>query len=116
MIEFGGIYYYLDLDALTKLVYIDYENGEFHTSSETTTKHLSNGSVETKIVEAKLPKVREMDAVKYDILRNCIDIILDSDDEGDSALGAESALEKMSMSYKVAFNTLYKYEILKEQE
>jgi hypothetical protein len=116
MIEFGGIYYYIDLDTLEKIITIQPEEGEYHTSIETTTKTFVDGTIETTTVQASLPKMKELDAAKYDIIRNCIDIILDSDDQGDSALGAESALEQMPMAYKVAFNTLYKYEIIKEQD
>lgn len=116
MIEFGGIYYYIDIDALEKLIYVPHKEGDTHVTYETTTKTLANLASEQTTVETKIPKVREVDFVKYEIIRNCIEIILDSDDQGDSALGAEAALEQMSMAYKVAFNTLYKYEIIKEQE
>ncbi len=116
MIQFGGIYYYLDLEAFEKLVYIEPKKNDYHISEEKTVKTLSEGKIEETLVIAKVPKAREIDSVKYDILRNCIVIILDSEDQGDSELGPENALEKMPMAYKVAFNTLYKYEIIKEQE
>lgn len=116
MIEFGGIYYYLDLAALESMVYFKQKPNDFHTSFETTTKTLSDGSIEKTVIESSLPKLKEMDGMKYDILRNCVEVILDTDDQGDSALGAEKALEAMPLSYKMAFNTLYNYGIIKEQE
>jgi hypothetical protein len=45
-----------------------------------------------------------------------VEILLDFEDESDASLGAERALEKTPLSYKLAFNTLYNYGILKEKE
>lgn len=116
MIEFGGIYYYLDIDVIEKMVYINYKEGDSHVSIEKTSKTFPDGTTEETVVNTQIPKIREIDAIKYDIIKECINIVLDADDQGDSALGAELALEDMQMAYKVAFNTLYNYGILKEKE
>ena len=60
---------------------------------------------------------KEIDAPKYDILRMLIEVLIDyDDDESDTSLGSERALEKTPLSYKLAFNTLFNYGILKEKE
>jgi hypothetical protein len=44
-----------------------------------------------------------------------IDVIMDDlDDEPDDSLGTERALNKKTVSYRIAFNTLKQYNILKE--
>jgi hypothetical protein len=50
----------------------------------------------------------------YELLREMIDIVLNETDEMDEELGSERALDKMSISYKIAFNTLIHYQILVE--
>ena len=45
-----------------------------------------------------------------------IETLIDYDDESDTSMGAERALDKTPLSYKLAFNTLYHYGILKEKE
>jgi hypothetical protein len=47
---------------------------------------------------------------KYDILRTMLDVV-DVTEEIDETLGAEMGLEKSSLSFKIAFNTLYEYGI-----
>jgi len=50
------------------------------------------------------------------VIRTMIEVILDYEDESDASLGSERALEKTPLSYKLAFNTLYNYGIIKEKE
>jgi hypothetical protein len=59
-------------------------------------------------------RIREVNAAKYDILRTMLDVVLDVTEEIDETLGAEMGLEKSSLSFKIAFNTLYEYGIIKE--
>ena len=44
-----------------------------------------------------------------------LDVVLDFEDEIDATLGAERALESTPLSFKLAFNTLYNYGIIKEK-
>jgi hypothetical protein len=39
-----------------------------------------------------------------------------TEETDDTSLGAERALDKTSLSFKIAFNTLFTYGVLKEQE
>ena len=62
---------------------------------------------------------KEIDGPKYEILRAMIQVMIDFEletEESDTSLGADRALDKKSLSYKIAFNTLYNYGILKEKE
>lgn len=118
MIEFGGNIYYVDLNALEEAISTKTPSeNETVSSTERITKTNSNGEVyQIKETVLTTPKPREVDITKYEIIRNLLDVILDYDDESDTSLGAERALESTSLSYKLAFNTLYEYGIIKEKE
>jgi hypothetical protein len=118
MIEFGGIIYSLDVEALETSIRLKDNIDKLTVVDKTTTIHYgADGKVEsTQIVETISERGREIDATKYDILRMCIEVLIDSMDEIDDTLGAERALEKTPLAYKLAFNTLLSYGILKEEE
>jgi hypothetical protein len=119
MIEFGGIIYYLDIEALDAAITPKNVNPtdkisltEVRESKDPKGKLISSETVITTSLRGK-----EIDGPKYDIIRMMVEMILDYDeDETDTSLGAERALEKTSLAYKLAFNTLYNYGILKEKE
>jgi len=118
MIEFGGILYYLDIDALDKA--ITPKTGK-PTDKISLTEHKEVTDVKGKLVGTETVvttslRGKEIDGPKYDILRMMVETLIDYDDESDTSLGAERALDKTPLSYKLAFNTLYNYGILKEKE
>lgn len=118
MIEFGGVLYYLDMDAFDKA--ITPNNIKSTDKIKTTDKKVVTNEegkvIGTEIIESVRERGKEVDGAKYDILRMMIEIIMDNKDETDDSLGADRALEKTSLSYKLAFNTLFRYGIIKEQE
>ena len=59
----------------------------------------------------------ELDSSKYDLMSRMIDVVLTYDSEDlDTSLGYERALDKASLPFKIAFNTLLNYGIIKEKE
>lgn len=118
MIEFGGTIYYIDIDALDKAITPKgvnptdmitlYEKKEVFNADGT--------SAGIEINETKSVRGKEIDGPKYDILREMIMTLLDEDEEHDTTMGVDRALEKTPLSYKLAFNTLFNYGILKEKE
>jgi predicted Rossmann fold flavoprotein len=61
--------------------------------------------------------LKEIDFTKFELLRTMLDVVIDyMGEETDTSLGAERDLESTPLSYKIAFNTLYNYGILKEKE
>jgi hypothetical protein len=118
MIEFGGNFYYIDIDALENIISPALEPTKL---VETHTKTYLNEKGEIHSVEVNensTERVREVNAAKYDLVRTMIEVILDvtDTDDIDDTMGAERGLEKGSFSFKIAFNTLYQYGILKEKE
>lgn len=118
MIEFGGVVYYIDVDAIQKVVI---PKGMKPTDKVTTkdVKTVTNEQgvvVGTETIESIRERGLEIDAIKFDTLRLMLETLIDYNDEIDDSLGADRALEKTPLAYKLAFNTLYHYGILKEKE
>jgi hypothetical protein len=118
MIEFGGVIYYIDINAFDKAVTTpNNKTKEKVTQSDKKIVTDENGRViGTETLEHIHERGKEIDAAKYEVLRLMLEVLVDYDEEFDVSLGADRALDKASLSYKLAFNTLYNYGILKEKE
>lgn len=117
MIEFGGILYYIDLNAFEDAISTKNNlSGDSVTSTEIVTKKNNHDIISVKETVATVPKFKEVDITKFEIVRQLIDVVLDNYDENDTSLGADRALEKMPLAFKLAFNSLYEYGIIKEKE
>lgn len=119
MIEFGGNIYYIDIEALEKVIKpVGVEpTDKIVEREEKIVLDPNNNIVSTEVTEVSRERGREIDGAKYDIIRMMLEIVTDGTEEtDDTALGAERALDKTSLSFKIAFNTLYNYGVLKEQE
>jgi hypothetical protein len=121
MIQFGESVYYIDLKAFDRAVSI-IEKKELTTDPVPTEKEIKittdkDGNLTREEYQKTTPKSKEMDIAKYDILRDFINYIIDSDEiTDDSKLGGDGALVDTSFGYKLVFNTLYKEGIIKEEE
>lgn len=118
MIEFGGITYYIDIEALDRAIT---PKGVKPTDkiSLLEVKEVKDNQgvvVGTESLETTSLRGKEIDGPKYDVIRMMVETMIDYDEESDTSLGADRALEKTPLSYKIAFNTLYNYGILKEKE
>jgi hypothetical protein len=91
MVEIFGKYYYLDLDSVTESC----RTGE--------------------IVDEYGNSSTEINVFKYDLVKMCIDRVLNEYDETDENIGV-FAQKETSLSFKMAFNTLIKGGILKEDD
>lgn len=118
MIEFGGVVYYIDMLALDKMISPKNlkQSDDIVVTQKTKIIDESGTTIHTEIVETTNPRSKEVDITKYEIIRMMIETLIDYDDELDTALGIETALNKTPLSYKLAFNTLINYGILKEKE
>lgn len=117
MIEFGGIMYYIDIDALEKVISPPLEPTKLVETHTKTYLDEKGKIISVEVNESSTERVREVNAAKYDLMRTMVEVVLDStEDDIDDTMGAERGLEKASLSFKIAFNTLYEYEIIKEKE
>jgi hypothetical protein len=118
MIEFGGTIYYIDLGALDKALTPSgvKPNDIIKTIEKKIIKDGEGLITSIEEYESSALRGKEIDAAKFEVIRTMFEIILDYEDESDASLGAERALDKTPFSYKLAFNTLYSYGIIKEKE
>lgn len=116
MIEFGGTIYSIDLEAMDKTVNKVLDSDEIKTKELKTYLDSEGKIVSAEIYEHTTEKMPEVSAAKYDFVRLLLEIIMDDDpDETDATLGPDRILDKTPLSYRIAFNTLLKYGILKEE-
>jgi hypothetical protein len=90
MVEIFGKSYYIDLDGITE--------------------RCRTGN---QISEEDGSEVTEVNIFKYEVIKMCLDRILSEYDEVDEGLGP-FAQNNTTTSFKIAFNTLIKYQILIE--
>jgi hypothetical protein len=122
MIELFGEVYYIDFAELDKILLLDKDaKGRVKKDgvSKITTKDIvelrdKNGILQTtETTTREHIKHKEIDGVRFEIIRNFISDIGDENYEEDPKLG-DSSLEKTSIRFKLAFNTLLAYDILKK--
>lgn len=115
---YGGLYY-IDFDELDEFLLVksnEYPNG-IKTTKETVKRYDVNNLVyNTEEIEKEHIVHKEINGVKYDLISRFVeDLSLSSDEMGetDPKLGSRN-LEKASNRFKLAFNTLVYYNILKK--
>lgn len=115
MVDIGGVVFIIDLERYTEIL----SSGDETTATETETKTAYDAegkATAATVTTREYEKGREVDAPKYDVLRTCLEILLTYNEEVDDKMGLERALAETPISFKVAFNTLLNYGILKEIE
>lgn len=118
MIEFGGVTYYIDIDALQKVVIPKgvKPSDKVKTSDIKTVTNEEGKIVGTETIESIRERGIDIEIVKYDTVRLLLETVIDYNEDVDDSMGADRALEKTDLSFKLAFNTLYHYGIIKEKE
>lgn len=117
ILKFGGIAYYVDFDGIDNMLKTgdpDLESKEME-EVETETTYI-NGGIEKTIVKTKTyHKSREVDLARYETYRYLLEILITHNDEdSDDLMGVELGLKTSPLPFKIAFNTLVNYGILKE--
>lgn len=118
MLEFGNVTYYIDLSKLDNIIYInDNKNKTIKTVEKKTVKDGANNLIGIEEIEHIHERGKEIDPAKYEVIRLLLETVIDFIDEDlDTSLGADRALEKTPLQFKLAFNTLYNYGIITEKE
>jgi hypothetical protein len=88
MVEIFGKNYYIDVDGISQKCQ--------------TGNQIQNEDGTTTL---------EINIFKYEIIKTCIERVLNEFEESDETLG-EFGESNLSISFKIAYNTLIKYEIL----
>ena len=113
MIEIFGEYYYIDFDALDKFTKSAKEL-KYSTTREVYDADTKNMRIE-EITNTTESSDSEINPVRYEIARNFIDDLLsgtNSEDYDDKL--ASKNLDKTEIRFKLAYNTLSYYKILRK--
>jgi len=103
MLEIFGTEYYIDVDAVIekcRLSYTDKKEEPKIVDPESNDPDTSDGGMELNIF-------------KFEVYKACIERVLGEYEEADEDIGVFGG-KSSSPSFKIAFNTLLKYEILIE--
>lgn len=114
MIDVGGMIYYINFDALDKLITTDDTLSAQDVSDIKTKEFIDvDGKVYKKIRNTSTyRKSKEIDGARYDCMGLMLQIIMNTDVEIDDTLGVDRGLAEMPLNWKIAFNTLQHYGIL----
>lgn len=111
----GDSAFYFDMDTLNDFIIAEPKNEKTPTQSYITRTYDSKGGLlNSEHHEEYGEDAKEVNAPKYEIIRQFIDTVLNEMSELDDTLGTERALNNASLSFKMSFNTLTKYGIIKE--
>jgi hypothetical protein len=119
LLEFGGNHYMVDFDALDNFLFVDADERKTY---EVETRVVYNDRGEPDMVTAKEETTKEfinekeINGIRYELITDMLSTVFNTNigDDGDDILGAKRTLEQAPFSYKMAFNTLIKYKIIKE--
>lgn len=103
LLEYGGNYYYIDVDQLAEKTTIKVKNNE---------KKSSRKKIEEEPNDDEFDD--HLNIQKYELYKNLIEVVispLESNEEDDKL--SSIRINKMPFDFKVAFNTLVKDGILK---
>jgi hypothetical protein len=117
-LEFGGSVYYIDLNSFDKLLTIDglLEPKNVLETETTVTYSDKDRPLEKTVTTRESQKNKEINIATYETVRMLLEIVLtySEGEEVDDTLGAQRALQASTLSFKIAFNTLLRYNIIKE--
>ena len=115
-LEFGGKNYFIDFENLDDFLWVDDLDREVSETEIIIRKNENDEVVNSEEIRRENINQKEINGVRYEIITGMIQTVLEhsAGDDDDDLLGAKRALEKMPFAYKLAFNTLIKYEIIKE--
>lgn len=119
MIKIFNKLYYIDFTEISNLIAGEEEFKTGEQKEMETVKHFdrdgkSGKPMSTEITERVFRKERQYDVAKYEVLSLMIQVVMNNQEEIDDMMGIDNALKNQSFPFKLAFNTLLFYKIIKE--
>jgi len=116
MIELFGEFYYIDFDEIDAFLILgDDKQEKLKTTQKVEVFNANDKLISSEITHNEDIKHKEINGVRFDLIRGFIADLGDEKEEGDSALGANN-LKETGIGFKIAFNTLLAYDILKKMD
>ena len=113
MIKIGDLYYYIDLEAMSKQLELDDDKSGVIIEKESVYTKDDTGQV-LNLVETitEKHKPKEVDGFKYEVIRTMLEIVLSETLEFNQSTMKMVPLEQASSNFIMAFNTLTKLKII----
>ena len=115
MIDIFGEIYYIDFDVIDKFLGWDpkLKAGQIIDTRTIVLKNEDGKIISTEITETKTDKPKEINGVRWELIRDFIGDLGDiTTDEVDDSIGGDKP-SHTSLGFRLAFNTLRAYGILK---
>ena len=106
----AGNYYYFDLEELSQFIRIE--------KSESVDDILGENEKEEEVEKGEPSEVVEgqiIDLTKWETIKVMIESVLSENGPVDEAMGRTKLGEQLSIPFRLSFNTLLNYKIIKEQ-
>lgn len=120
LFEIAGVKYYFDLDQLTQFIRIEKPESVDDILGEAK-KELVKNTEDTEdteneeLVEPELEGYSQIiDITKWETTKVMIETVLTEQGPIDEAMGRTKLSSQLSIPFKLSFNTLLKYQIIKE--
>jgi len=121
LFEIAGVKYYFDLDQLTQFIRIEKPESVDDILGEAK-KELAKKPEDTEdteneeLVEPELEGYSQIiDITKWETTKVMIESVLTEQGPIDEAMGRTKLSSQLSIPFKLSFNTLLKYQIIKEE-
>lgn len=118
LFEIAGVKYYFDLDQLTQFIRIEKPESVDDILGEAK-KELVKNPEDTENEESVEPELEGysqiIDITKWETTKVMIETVLTEQGPIDEAMGHTKLSNQLSIPFKLSFNTLLKYQIIKEE-
>lgn len=112
--EIAGSKYYFDLDELSQFIRIEKPESVDDILGEAK-KELENKENNNEEEIQTDPYTQIIDVTKWEITKVMIESILSEQSPIDEAMGYNAMGKQLSIPFKLSFNTLLKYQIIKQE-
>jgi hypothetical protein len=113
----AGSQYYFDLDELSQFIRIEKDDTVDDILGETKNDMEENDSEDKESEEPEAPiEGQIIDLTKWETIKVMIESVLSENNPVDEAMGRTKLGEQLSIPFRLSFNTLLNYKIIKEQQ
>jgi hypothetical protein len=110
----AGNQYYFDLDELSQFIRIEKNGSVDDILGETNSDDDNDDSEEKEPIESTESQI--IDLTKWETIKVMIESVLSENSPVDEAMGRTKLGEQLSIPFRLSFNTLLNYKIIKEQQ
>lgn len=111
----AGSNYYFDLDELSQSIRIERTESIDDILGEAKKKLKKNKEEDDDEDDEVEPYAQIIDITKWETIKVMVDAVLNESAPVDEAMGFNKLAEQLSIPFRLSFNTLIKYKIIKEE-